>query len=138
MRTAMGVLGLIGFFAWTGSAAAQGSASTILGGAAPSSIVFKPIDTSHALAPNPGLAAQQNRFNFSSIFKRLTPTFPSQRGLSAMPIPSTFPSTSYNPFKMVGSPPRLIGDPKTMAMPISVPTPFTPTVKSPVGPGSGG
>jgi hypothetical protein len=139
MRTAMGVVGLIGFLGWTGSAAAQTSAATILGGVSPANIVSKPIDTSHAIAPNPGMSAtQQNRFNFSAIIKRLTPGFPSQRGLSALPIPSSFPSTSYNPFKMVGSPPRLIGDPKNTAMPMSVPIPFTPTVKSPVGPGSGG
>src|SRR5436309_227818 len=90
MRTAMGVLGLIGFLGWTGSAAAQTSPATILGGVSPSNLSFKAIDTSHAIAPNPGLSAQQNRFNFSTIFKRLTPGFPSQRGMSALPIPSTF------------------------------------------------
>jgi hypothetical protein len=137
MRTLTGVLGLVGFLGLTGVANAQTSPSTVLGGISPANLIMKPIDTSAALAPNPGLPAQQNRFNFSQIFRRLSPTFPSQRGMSALPIPSTFPSSSYNPFKMVGSPPQLLGDPKKTAMPISVPIPFTPTVKTPVGPGSG-
>jgi hypothetical protein len=137
MRTALGLLGLIGFLGMTGTASAQTSPSTILGGVAPANLISKPIDTSTAIAPSPGLSAQQNRFSFSALFRRITPGFPSQRGMSPVPIPSTFPSTSYNPFKMVGTPPRLIGDPKNNAMPINVPIPFTPTVKSPVGPGSG-
>ena len=131
----MAIVGLLGL---ARPAAAQTTNSTMLGGVSPSSLTFKAIDTSTAIAPSPGLAAQQNRFSFAALFRKMTPGFPSQRGMSALPIPSTFPSSNYNPFKMVGSPPTLIGDPKTSQMPINVPTPFIPTVNSPVGPGSGG
>jgi hypothetical protein len=115
------------------------SPATILGGVPPSAIQTKPIDTRNVIAPTPAISAQQNRFNFSALFTKLAvPSYPIQRGMSPQPIPSSFPSMSYNPFKMVGKPPFLLGDPKKSAQPINVPTPFIPTVKSPVGPGSGG
>jgi hypothetical protein len=138
MRAPVGLIALVGLVGLTRPAMAQASPSTFLGGVSPSSLISKPIDTSHAIAPNPGLSAQQSRFSFATLFRKMSPGFPSQRGMSAMPIPSSFPSSSYNPFKMVGSPPTLIGDPKRTAMPVNVPTPFIPTVNSPVGPGSGG
>jgi hypothetical protein len=93
---------------------------------------------SRVIAPTPAISAQQNRFSFSALFKRLPSFGTPQRGMSPLPIPSTFPSTKYNPFKLVGTPPVLIGDPAKTAKPISVPIPFTPSVKTPVGPGSDG
>lgn len=129
----------IALFTMAGPAAAQVSPSTILGGPPPSAIVQKPINMKNVIAPTPAISAQQNRFNFSSLFAKFPlPTFPGKRGLSPQPIPSTFPSSSYNPFKLVGKPPVLLGDPRNSARPINVPTPIIPSAKSPVGPGSGG
>lgn len=137
MRTTAAVFGVLVASAMATPAMAQSGATTILGGVSPAKLTQKPVDTRNVIAPKPAIAAQQNRFNFSQIFAKFPlPTFPSKRGLSPQPLPSTFPSTSYNPFKMLGKPPVLIGDPKTTAMPINVPTPFIPTVNSPVGPGS--
>lgn len=139
MRTSIGVLGGLALLALSGRAAAQTSASTILGGPSPTSIVSKPIDMSRVIAPRPALSAQQNRFSFSAIFSKLiVPSYPPKRGMSAMPLPSTFPSSSYNPFKMVGKPPFLIGNPKKAPQSMTVPMPAIPSIGSPVGPGSGG
>ena len=119
MRKLMAVFGIFAAWAWTSPAMAQSGASTILGGVSPSALQQKPIDMKNVIVPSPALSAQQNRFNFSSIFAKFPlPSFPSKRGLSPQPLPSTFPSTSYNPFKMLGKPPIFIGDPKTTAMPI--------------------
>lgn len=138
MRKGMAVFGLIAAWTWGAPAWAQSGASTILGGVAPANLVQKPINMKSVIAPTPAQSAQQNRFNFTALFSKLSmPSYPIKRGLSAQPLPSTFPSTSYNPFKMLGKPPILIGDPGTTAMPINVPTPFIPSVKTPVGPGSG-
>lgn len=120
-------------------AMAQVSPATILGGVPPSAIQQKAIDTSRVIAPTPALSAQQNRFNFTSLFSKMSmPSYPSKRGLSPQPIPSSFPSSNYNPFKMVGRPPVLLGDPRKSAMPMNVPTPVIPSMGTPVGPGSGG
>lgn len=138
MRSSILGLAALAFLALPQSAAAQSGASTILGGVSPKSIVQKPIDTSKVIVPSPAISAQQNRFNFTSLFSKLSvPDFPIKRGISPQPIPSTFPSTKYNPFKMVGTPPMLIGDPKKSAQPINVPTPYIPSFKTNVGPGSG-
>lgn len=120
-------------------AMAQVSPSTILGGVPPGAIQMKAIDTSRVVAPSPAISAQQNRFNFTTLFSKMSmPSFPSKRGLSPQPVPSSFPSSNYSPFKMVGRPPVMLGDPKKSARPMTVPTPIIPSASTPVGPGSGG
>ena len=50
---------------------------------------------------------------FHALFSKLSmPSYPAKRGMSPIPTPSSFPSRNYNPFKMVGKPPFMIGDPK--------------------------
>lgn len=101
----------------TSAARAQSGASTILGGPPPSAIQFKPIDM-NTVVVTPNLPAQPGRFNFSSIFRRLPiPGFPTSRGVSPLPAPSTFPSTKFPNAKMVGAPPRVIGDPNLSSNP---------------------
>ena len=124
--------------AWVvGPARAQSvSPATIMGGPAPSSIVNKPIDLSSAVAV-PGQPGMQSRFNFSALFRRFTiPGFPTTRGVSPLPPPSSFPSTQYQNYKMVGTPPRPIGDPTTANSPIQPVMPVIPSTTTPVGPGS--
>jgi hypothetical protein len=95
-----------------GQARAQSGASTILGGAAPSSLTFKPIDMSNMVVA-PGMSAQQTHFNFSSILRKLSfSNGPPTLGVSPLPSPGSFPSTKFPSAKMVGAPPQLIGDPK--------------------------
>jgi hypothetical protein len=116
-------------------ARAQSSASTILGGASPTSLVFKPIDMSTAVMSAPAIQAQQGRFNFSTIFNKLSLPSPTKiRGTSALPSPSSFPT--YPDFKMVGKPPYQLGDPKAAKHPIQPVLPIIPNSSTPVGPGS--
>jgi hypothetical protein len=101
----------------TGTARAQSGASTILGGAAPSSIQFKPIDMSSVVA-TPTLTTQNSNFSFSTLLRRFSiPGLPAKQGISPLPAPSTFPSTSYTNAKMVGTPPYQLGDPRAARFP---------------------
>jgi hypothetical protein len=125
--------------AWAaGPARAQtGSAATILGGASPSSIVFQPIDMKSVIAPSPALQAGQGRFNFSALFNKFSMPSPTPiRGTSALPAPSSFPSTRYPSFKMLGTPPRLLGNPNLSKSPFQPVMPIIPSTTTPVGPGS--
>jgi hypothetical protein len=135
MRTGVWAAAVVCAVGVVSSAQAQGLSTTPLGGVPPSAIVNKPIDMSRVIAPMPALPAQQNRFNFSAIFnKRILPAFPSKRGVSPLPSPSTFPK--YQDFKIVGAPPRFIGDPKMTSSPFKPVMPIIPSTKTPVGPGS--
>ena|SRR5438105_15773284 len=137
MRAKLYAAALLGLAGLTGPAAAQSSSpSSILSGVTPSSIVNKPIDTGNAIVPPRAVTIGQSKFTFSSLFSKLpVPGAQRVQGVSPLPAPSSFPS--FNPFKMVGAPPRLIGDPKTAAMPIAVPVPYTPTTNVPFGVGGG-
>ena len=119
-----------------GSARAQSlSPSTILGGPPPSAIVQKPIDMKNVIAPSPAITAQQSRFNFSAIFNKLImPGGPTKQGVSPYPNPSKYPS--YKDFKMVGTPPYQLGDPKAAKHPFQPAMPIIPNTTTPVGPGS--
>jgi hypothetical protein len=109
--------------------------STALGGPPPSAIVQKPVDLSHVMAPTPGIAAQQNRFNFTALFSKLSiPSFPVKRGVSALPSPSSFPT--YPNYKMVGQPPYQLGDPRAATRPFQPVLPIINNPTPPVGPGS--
>jgi hypothetical protein len=100
-----------------GEARAQSGASTILGGAPPSSITFKPIDMSNLIVA-PAMSAQQTHFNFSTVLRKLTFTNgPTTLGVSPLPSPSSFPSTRFPTAKMVGTPPQLIGNPNLSKSP---------------------
>jgi hypothetical protein len=100
-----------------GQARAQSGASTILGGPPPSAITFKPIDMSNLVA-TPAMSAQQTRFNFSAILRKLTFTgSPTTLGVSPLPSPGSFPSTKFPSAKMVGTPPQLIGNPNLSKSP---------------------
>src|SRR5262245_2923766 len=119
-----------------GSARAQtGSASTILGGPPPSAIQFRQIDLTNVVTPSTAISAQQNRFNFSALFSKLsTPSYPVKNGVSPLPSPSMFPS--FPSFKMVGTPPYQLGNPKAAKNPFQPVPPLIPNTKTPVGPGS--
>jgi hypothetical protein len=98
-----------------GQARAQSGASTILGGPPPSAMQFKPIDMSNVVVA-PAMSAQQTRFNFSNILRKLTFSgSPSTRGISPLPPASSFPT--YPSGKMVGAPPYQLGDPKAAKHP---------------------
>jgi hypothetical protein len=63
------------------------------------------------------MPAQQMRFNFSTLLRKLTFTgSPTTRGISPLPSPSSFPT--YSSGKMVGTPPFQLGDPKAAKHPI--------------------
>jgi len=97
-------------------ARAQSGASTILGGPPPSAIQFKAIDTSK-LVVAPAMSAQQGRFNFGTLLRKMTFTSsPGTRGMSPLPSPSSFPT--YQSGKMVGAPPYQLGDSRAAKFPI--------------------
>jgi hypothetical protein len=112
-----------------GQARAQSGASTILGGPAPSEMKMVPIDMSN-LVVAPTLTAQTQRFNFSTLLRKLTFTgSPTTTGVSPLPSPSSFPT--YPNGKMVGAPPYKLGDPRAAKFPFQpVPPILNPT---PVG-----
>lgn len=134
------VLAGAALMAISGSAAAQQPASSFFSGIPSARISNVPVDTSKALGQHPGQSAlTSNRFDFSALFRRApTLTFPTTRGVSALPPPSSFPSTKYQSGKLVGTPPYpikyMFGSGKS---PIQPAVPFTPGSKTPVGPGSG-
>jgi hypothetical protein len=67
------------------------------------------------------MSAQTQRFNFSTLLRRLTFTgSPTTKGVSPLPSPSSFPT--YPNGKMVGAPPYQLGDPKAAKHP------FQPTM----------
>jgi hypothetical protein len=89
--------------------------ATALGGPPPANIQFKPIDMSN-LVVAPAMPAQQSRFNFSALIRKLTFTSsPNTRGVSPLPPPSAFPT--YPDAKMIGTPPYQLGDPKAAKHP---------------------
>ncbi len=140
MRARFGAIAGILMLGLVGTASAQQQASSFMTGVPASQIKSTPIDTSKAIAPHQGSSALFNRFDFTSLFNKNTiPTYPPKRGISPLPAPSSFPSTKYQNFKMVGDPPYLIkwmfGNNKKSAFePVMPYTPgTTPTV---VGPGS--
>jgi hypothetical protein len=117
-------------------ARAQSSVSGVMGGPNLSRLSFRPVDLSNTVAPSPGISAGQSRFNFSALFSKLTiPSYPPKLGTSPLPPATSFPSTGYTNFQMVSPPPVLLGKPR--ARPFIPPAPFTPSTKTPVGPGSG-
>lgn len=128
------MLGLVG------GASAQQQASSILSGVSTRDIKNSPIDTSRAVIQHPAQSAlTSNRFDFSRLFRRSsTPSATPTRGVSNLPAPSSFPSTKYQNYKMVGNPPFLInwmfgGGNKSPIAPVA---PVIPSQGSPVGPGS--
>ena len=88
--------------------------ATALGGPPPSAMQFRPIDMTNVVVA-PQMPTQQNRFNFSSIFRKLTFSASPNRGVSQLPSPSSFPT--YQNGKMVGAPPYQLGDPKAAKHP---------------------
>jgi hypothetical protein len=110
-----------------GQARAQsgGLSTTPLGGPPPSAVQFKPIDMSNVVVA-PAMSAQQTRFNFSAILRKLSfSTGPTTLGSSPIPIPSSFPSTQYPSGKMVGAPPYQLGDPRAARHPFQPVAPIT-------------
>jgi len=140
--------GMLALFLTARPASAQQTqqASSFLTGVSPGNIVStlngKPFDLSKAIAPTPGQSALQNRFNFTTLFNKLTTPSPNRtRGVSDLPAPGSFPSTKYPNARLVGTPPFplswMFGD-------SNVPRPGVPMHpiipdpgKPPVGPGSG-
>lgn len=125
----------------TGVANAQQQASSFLSGVSASQIKNVPLDTSKAIGQRPGDAALTgNRFNLGALFSRKPNTlYTPKQGISPLPPPSSFPSTHYQNFKMVGQPPFLLrwmfGN--GQQSPIQPVAPIIPSEKTPVGPGSG-
>ena len=129
--------GLCAAWAATPAHAQSVSPATVMGGVSPSSLVFKPLDMKTLIAPSPAITAQQGRFNFSTLFNKLaTPSPTPIRGASALPAPSSFPSTAYPSFKMLGKPPTLLGNPNLSKSPFQPVMPIIPSASTPVGPGS--
>jgi hypothetical protein len=93
--------------------------STALGGPPPSAMQFKPVDMSNLIVA-PAMPAQQGRFNFSTMIRKLTSFGTPTRGVSPLPSPSSFPT--YQSWKMIGTPPYQLGDPKAAKHP------FTPVM----------
>ena len=138
--TAAGVVCL--FTAATANAQQQQASSFLTGvppGAITNTLGGKPFDLSKANAARPGQQALQSRFNFSTLFNKLAvPSFPGKRGVSALPAPSSFPSTTYQNGRLVGTPPYplswMFGN--NRPSPIA-PMPIIPNPgQTPVGPGS--
>lgn len=138
MRTYLAAAAAVACMASTASA--QQQASSFFTGVPANEIKFVPIDTSKVIVQSPGQSAlTSNRFNFAALFnKRIVPSWPPRTGVSPLPPPSSFPSTHYTPFKMVGEPPYFIkwmfGD--SDVSPIQPMKPFTPGTRPIVGPGS--
>jgi hypothetical protein len=122
-----------------GTAAAQQQASSFFTGV-PTTVRNVAFDASNAVTQKPAQAALTgNRFDFSRLFRRQQiPGFPPKTGVSPLPAPSSFPSTKYQNFKMVGKPPFLINwmFGGSQSHPIAPVPPIIPGQKSPVGPGS--
>ena len=122
-----------------GAASAQQASSSFFSGIPATQVKNVPLDMSTAVVQHPAQSAlTSNRFDFSALFSKLTvPSFPTLRGYSPFPAPSSFPSTKYQNGKLVGTPPfpirYMFGD-KSPIQPVA---PFTPSAKTPVGPGSG-
>ncbi|MFL5327747.1 MAG: hypothetical protein ACJ8C4_02430 [Gemmataceae bacterium] len=139
MSARLGAIAGIAWFGLAGVASGQQQASSFFTGVPSTQINNVAVDTSKSVVPSQGSSALFNRFNFSALFSRSTIPSPTPtRGVSPLPPPSAFPSTSYQPFKMVGNPPFLI---KWMfgssdKSPIQPARPFTPSNPTPVGPGS--
>lgn len=121
---------------------AQQQASSFFTGVPTTQIKNTPLDTSRAIIQHPAQSAlTSNRFDFSRLFSRMTiPSFPPKTGVSNLPSPSSFPSTRYQNYKMVGQPPFLIrwmfGN--NQPSPIAPVAPIIPNNNAaPVGPGSG-
>lgn len=125
--------------AWAGVANAQQQASSFFTGVPATQVKSVPLDTSRALIQHPAQSAlTSNRFNFSSIFRRMTtPTYPPKRGVSPLPPPSSFASTSYKNGRLVGTPPYplswMFGGGQSPLTPVA---PVIPGQGAPVGPGS--
>jgi hypothetical protein len=86
--TALALVGL------SSTASAQ-VGSPMMGGVSPSQIISKPIDLTNVIAPLPTFTTQ-TRFTFSNFFHRINPFSASPTlGTSALPAPSSFPSTRY-------------------------------------------
>ncbi len=118
-----------------GPVRAQSAASTILGGPSPASIQFKPIDMSSVVA-TPNLPTQNTSFNFANMLRRFTlPGVTTNQGVSPLPPPSSFPSTSYPNAQMVGTPPYQLGDPKAARFPFLPVIPVLNPIK-PITPGN--
>ncbi len=115
------------------SARAQSGGSTVLGGAAPTALQFKPIDMTNVVVA-PSLTTSQNPFSFGNIFRRLTiPGGTPLQGVSALPSPSSFPT--YTNARMVGTPPYQIGNPMAARFPFLPVIPILNPVK-PITPGN--
>ena len=133
----LGIWAAVGLCALsTASPARAQSVSAAMGGPSLSQLTYRPVDLSNTIAPSPGVTAGQNRFSFSALFNKLTvPGFPAKKGISPLPPPNSFPSTNYVNYQMVNNPPLLLGQPRTK--PFIPPSPFIPSMNTPVGPGSG-
>jgi hypothetical protein len=109
VRVSVRVWGLAGVaaLALAGGSSAQQPASSFFTGVPASQIRNVQVDTSKALVGRPAQSAlTSNRFDFTALFsRRIVPEFPTKRGVSPLPSPSSFPSTKYQPFKLVGTPP---------------------------------
>ena len=72
------------------------------------------------------MATRTNTFTFSNFMHKFSlPGFPAINGVSPLPGPSSFPT--YPSAKMIGTPPTLIGDPKS-ASPFQPVKPITMTI----------
>jgi hypothetical protein len=123
-----------------GAASAQQASSSFFSGIPATQVKNVPLDMSAAVVQHPGQSAlTSNRFDFSALFSKLPlPSFPALHGYSPFPAPSSFPSTKYPNARLVGTPPfpirYMFGGDKSPIQPVA---PFTPSAKTPVGPGSG-
>jgi hypothetical protein len=122
-----------------GSAGAQQQASSFFTGVPATQVRSVPLDTSRALIQHPAQSAlTSNRFNFSALFRKTaTTSYPPTRGVSALPPPSSFPSTRYKNGRLVGTPPFplawMFGNGQQPLTPVA---PVVPGQAAPVGPGS--
>jgi hypothetical protein len=133
MRIGVCAAAALGVAMATGSARAQSSFATVLGGPPTSAIQNKPIDMSN-LVVAPNMATNQSNFSFSSIFRHLSITGAKPiQGVSALPKPSSFPT--YPNGQMVGTPPYQLGAPAAARFPFLPVIPILNPVK-PITPGN--
>lgn len=138
MKTRALILAAVGLVGSSMAATAQQPASSFFTGIPAGQIRNTPVDTSKAIIQKPGQSAlTNNRFDFSRIWSRMQiPSFPPKTGVSPLPPPSSFPSTHYENFKTVGTPPFPIKYMFGNKSPIQPVAPFIPDTRTPVGPGS--
>jgi hypothetical protein len=126
MRIGVWALAVVGVAVVCGQGRAQSNLTTTpLGGPSPTTIQNVPINVSK-LSVAPAMVPSTSNFSFAGFFRRFSipGTTPTQ-GISPLPGPSSFPK--YPSAKMIGTPPTLLGDPKS-ASPFQPMKPITMVV----------